>query len=593
MRHLFLGMSSVLLALALFSSAPEGRAAAAFGDIDVTVESSPGGASFRGYVEYRFSVRNHSSRRAHTVTLLLDSQDGGALRQVSRAVRVGPSSTVGVSLFQPPLPMYGRGAGVLLDGEQQRERVYFNRPDHVVDQYTPLGCVLVSQGVSGDLAQSIAAAYSAQKRYRYARFQPTKSELPVTGWSRNWLGYSRYDGIAVSGPDMKSMPPEVRTAVIQYVECGGSLLILGAWEVPDEWWGRGERTSTGLDTYYVKFGEVLIDSRGDKADAARLSYEEWQRVHQAWSKTQQAMQGFGNVEAANEAFPVIESFRVPVRGMFILVLAFAVVLGPVNLIVLSRKKRRIWLLWTVPLISVVTCLAVSAYALFAEGFGAYVRTGGFTILDEGSHRATTIGMTAFYSPLTPGEGLHFGYETELVPQIELSGLYNGKGNRTVDWTNDQHLARGWVTARVPAHFMVRKSEVRRERLVLREGNDGSLSVVNGLGADIRQLWLADREGKIHTARNIRAGAEADLVASGASWARQASENRDVLRGILASGWIDGVRRVTADPEQFLSPECYIALLDGNPFIEQGLKKARPRRCGSLVYGIMKREADES
>ena len=83
--------------------------------------------------------------------------------------------------------------------------------------------------------------------------------------------------------------------------------------------------------------------------------------------------------------------------------------------------------------------------------------------------------------------------------------------RTVDWTHDQHLASGWVTARVPSHFMVRKSETRRERITVRRGTNTDLRIVNGLGADIHQFWLADKDGTIYSASAIPAGEEAKLT----------------------------------------------------------------------------------
>ena len=228
----------------------------------------------------------------------------------------------------------------------------------------------------------------------------------------------------------------------------------------------------------------------------------------SWLETAAPWRWKGVVEKANTLFPVVSGLGIPVRGLFFLMLLFAVAIGPVNLIVLSRKKRRIWMLWTTPAISLITCLAVFAYATFAEGWNRHARTDGLTLLDERSQRATTIGWTAFYSGLTPSDGLHFGYETELTPLAESMTTNIA---RTIDWTHDQHLANGWVTARVPAHFMVRKSEMRRERITVRRGTDADLRVVNGLGADINQFWLADRDGTLYSATDIPAGVEALLT----------------------------------------------------------------------------------
>src|SRR5205085_10307058 len=139
-----------------------------------------------------------------------------------------------------------------------------------------------------------------------------------------------------------------------------------------------------------------------------------------------------------------------------LMLGFAVPIGPVNMIVLARKNRRLWLLWTVPAISLVTCLAVFGYMLAAEGWQGHRRVAALTRPDGPSHRATTLAWAGFYSPLTPGDGLHFSQDTEVAPQSATEFRYGRRGGNahTLDWGQDQHLARGWVQPRVPAHFML-------------------------------------------------------------------------------------------------------------------------------------------
>jgi hypothetical protein len=306
------------------------------------------------------------------------------------------------------------------------------------------------------------------------------------------------------------MPPDVQSALWRYVECGGALLVLGGRELPESW-GLKEslkselHTGAGIAVYDVSFGQCIVSSG---LDTKNLGQSQWRWVVESWLKTTVPWRSGISVEEANRMFPVVNKLGIPVRGLFLLMLLFVVVIGPANLIVLSHKKRRIWMLWTTPVISLITCLAVFAYATFAEGWNRHARTDGLTLLDERSQRATTIGWTAFYSGLTPSDGLHFGYESELTPLAESMTTNIA---RTIDWTHDQHLANGWVTARVPAHFMVRKSEMRRERITVRRGTDADLKVVNGLGADINQFWLADRDGTLYSATDIPAGVEAALT----------------------------------------------------------------------------------
>ena len=77
-------------------------------------------------------------------------------------------------------------------------------------------------------------------------------------------------------------------------------------------------------------------------------------------------------------------------------IVFVIVIGPVNLSLLSRWKRRLWLLWTVPAIAGITVAAVFGYMLVAEGWSRHIRTDIITVKDETTGRATTIGWTAFY-----------------------------------------------------------------------------------------------------------------------------------------------------------------------------------------------------
>jgi hypothetical protein len=261
-------------------------------------------------------------------------------------------------------------------------------------------------------------------------------------------------------------------------------------------------------------------------------------------------------------------------------LVFVAVIGPLNLLILSRMKKRMWLLWTVPLISALTCLGVSAYTIASEGLSAHGRTVAFTILDETSHRATTLGLMAFYSPLTPGDGLHFSYDTE-VSTLERE-YYYGQRSLRIDWTEDQHLASGWVTARAIASFQTRRSETRRERIAIRHEAGGSVTVVNGLGVPIRRLWVADKKGLIHEVANLDAGDSAVMAQTG----RWAVGSADQLSKLFSESWQD----LATDAEarsRWLRPDCYLAELESSSFVEEGLQAAGDRRVSALVYGIMK------
>ena len=552
MQYSALRIISFLVAVWLCCTGSNAFAQTDFDDITITPALQPRGTTYHGYAEYRIGISNRSPDKPHQVTLTMPknsyAHSGDDIREMTRSVVVGPSAMVYVSLLQPPLSMQGHAMAVAVDGKMQKEEIPLLLGRHgqnvfISHMSTPRGtrahigisnlslAILVSQSVDvTDLhthAAVILGPLASKRGYSLPSggFSPSSGGrskpfyetidlgFPVSAWSTNWLGFSRYDGIIITGNDIRMMPSDVQSALWRYVECGGALFVLGGSELPESWKleeslkSKLSADSAGITAYDVGFGQCIVST---EMDMKSLNQDHWRLIIGSWMQTALPWRWEDEIEESNTIFSVVGSLGIPVRGLFFLMVLFAVAIGPVNLIVLSRKKRRIWMLWTTPVISVITCLAVFTYATFAEGWNRHARTEGLTILDEWGHRATTIGWTAFYSALTPNDGLHFGYETELTP---LAHSRTTNVARTVDWTHDQHLASGWLTARVPAHFMVRKSETRRERITVRRGTDAGLKIVNGLGADISQFWLADKDGAIYSGINISAGVEAALIPS--------------------------------------------------------------------------------
>jgi ABC-2 type transport system ATP-binding protein len=562
-----------------------------FGDITVRPEQQPmflmgwagGNRLSHGYVAYRFILRNLSAKDSHRVTLKMPQFTGGGtgpyLSALRRTVEVGPNASAILTLFEPDLVMpFGGGMLVTVDGKDFPASLSFNleqgrgmRFSNWMGGVNPITKVLVQLSNPDELRFVPAGLGHGSLTFE-------RSAQPVSAWSDDWLSYSSYDGLILDGKTLAAAPAAVREALWRYVEAGGSLTILGKADLPAGWRQR-HATESGLTCYYPGFGECLIYT----PEGGQFSKEQWERLADSWEHTTRPWQSQRSITQANRDFPVVSSTGIPVRGLFILILLFAIGIGPVNLYFLSRKRRRMWMLWTIPVISFLTCLLVLGYMVITEGWHGYRRAQTLTILNEGSKRASTVGWVGYYSPLAPSDGLHFSMETELSPQLVSDTHYYRSGTpRTLDWTEEQHLGSGWITARIPAHFMVRKSEKSRLRLALHRQKDGSLSVVNLLKADIGKLWLADRDGKIYSAADLAAGKEATLVLG----ERNAQGEPAALRQLFSGEWLQHYKSLTEHPEDYLLPGCYIATLDGTPFLEEGMTGARPRGSRSVVYGIM-------
>ncbi len=605
-----------------------------FGDISVEVVLRQDNSVGSGYGEYRATVTNHSANQSHrlAVILLFGSYGDGEVREVRREVEVAAQAKATVSMFVPRLEV-AYAAEVVIDGQRQREQVQIINKLGVLDSGNRQFGLLLSPGVHKN---SVVAGKNFEEVFKNSegdKIVATQSpELPITEWSGNWLSYARYDGILIAAEELDSAPETVRSALMRYVERGGAMMVIGNWQVPTQWRARqgfitndffvreesdptsggtpastptgGRRavtspvrapredrksfismatqstSPTDLRIFFIGFGTVTVTGA---VDANQISTDQWKWSSYNFNASRPVAPDYYNLADLNQLFKVVDRFGVPVRGLFVLMLLFVLVIGPINLFWLAKRRRKIWMLWTVPAISLLTCLIVAGFAAFGEGWSATSKTEALTILDETAHRATTIGWTAFYSPITPGEGLHFSYDTELDPLIadDWRNRRVNAANRTIDLTNDQHLDSGWISARVPAFFKLRKNENRRERLNIRREAGGSVTVVNGLGAEISEVWWADDGGLIHSASRIPAGAQATMKQT----ELKASASPARLREAFHEDWLKQFEIFAQQPHSVLMPNSYLAVLNGGPFVEEGLRGVKTRKARNLVYGL--------
>ncbi|MFO7907568.1 MAG: hypothetical protein R6U98_33275 [Pirellulaceae bacterium] len=576
------------------------------GDVDVSIQPLPtmdsgsgiARGTSHGYVEFRVKLKNLSQENRVVRLAIPPTRDGVVDHGVMlrRTVQVAGGQEAWVSLFQPPTQLAVETLEVSVQGVPDPLRLSTRSSYEGIDHRSSVLAVLLSRDVprefrelggpgaegGADSGPEPARPKPAGRSTSHDPFTFFRSEMAVSQWSPNWLGYSCYDAIVVTEKEVEEMTPRVRLALRRYLECGGTVLVHGR-TVPAAF-SRGGGPA-GQGTYRVGFG---------CAAASLASGSNWKTTYTKLADLR--IPNYRPDTKPNNLYELlVAEATVPVRGLFLLVLLFGLVIGPANLWVLSRIKRRIWLWWNVPVISLATCLIVFVYSMASEGITGHGKTASLTLLDERCHRATTIGYLSYYCPLSPSAGPRFGVDTDvaiLSRQESIRFRPDLDDLRVVDWTRDQHLSSGWVKARVPTYFQIRKNEDRRERLTVEQRADGSLKVVNALGADIQRLYVADRSGNIFVARGIPAGAEAtaEAVPHPAVSESHHTSVRDIFRD---THWLDDFKQLGKEdiPRGMLSPGCYIAYLDNSPFIESALAEVRAEDSIAIVYGISKEQDD--
>ena len=201
---------------------------------------------------------------------------------------------------------------------------------------------------------------------------------------------------------------------------------------------------------------------------------------------------------------------VPVLAFVMLITVFAVIIGPVNYFVVWRRKQLYLLVLTIPAIAFITSAALFGYAMIADGFGVQSRLRSFTLLDQHSRTAVSFNRISLYAGLTPSTGLKFSPETAVYP---IWPDHDGFESGSIDWSETQHMARGWLRTQTTAQFETIALRAERSRIDVTAAGPGMIEVANGLAWDIDTLIVKDEAGRLYSARRLPAGATMKLSAA--------------------------------------------------------------------------------
>jgi hypothetical protein len=258
--------------------------------------------------------------------------------------------------------------------------------------------------------------------------------------------------------------------------------------------------------------------------------------------------------------------ELPYEIFLVFLLVFAVVIGPVNFMVLRRIGKPFLLLVTVPAISAAASLLLFLYGAFAQGFGAKAASSSFTLLDQRNASASTIEERAAYVPLAPAPGLRPEAGTSIYPVLS-----NGSRHFVVDLSEGVLLRNGFLPVRTQFDHVALTDRASHLRLSFAE-EEGQLVVHNELSVAVQRLFLRDPEGSTYALRE-------ELQPGGAAKLTRAPE-LDAFVG--SSKMIDhdllGQRPLVAS--------SYVAELAGDPFLDECGVEAELLSESHALYGVL-------
>ncbi len=337
----------------------------------------------------------------------------------------------------------------------------------------------------------------------------------------DWRAYSGYDACLLTEDDWGLLPPGARIALLKWNRLGGNLVIyssnstttLSSLNIDQE--SRGRREAT------LGWGSVTIQPlpAGGLLDAdptVKLVMDEIPKKT-GTNRLQTLRDGFRPHWPLQTAFGSKTAHIV----FFILILiAFGILVGPVNLFVFARAGQRHRLFITTPIISFSASLLLVVLILFQDGFGG--RGQRVILMELGPDHTAYLSQEQI---ARTGVLLNTGFTTNehgyLSPIMIAESRWarvtqggdGGRGRYTVDLREDGLKAAGdWFQSRSEHGHLFETVRPTRGRVTLvRGGND---PVINStFEFPLETLYYLDSDGNSWTAAAVQQGRNTTLQAT--------------------------------------------------------------------------------
>lgn len=410
-------------------------------------------------------------------------------------------------------------------------------------------------------------------------------ELPAA-----WAAYTSLKGVIVD-VDFELPRAEVLDALCAWTRLGGCLVFYGerAEEVARSlpaiapWFERRFRVASmdgtdGHAVYQFAHGAlVLASGRAFHAPAPSASAQPVPALYAIargvtlpvpyWSSPHH------DARLANP--PRVTGLDLPYRALTLILVCFAIIIGPVNLWFVRRAKRPVLLLVTVPAIALVFSLSIFAYGALAQGLDTRVTSLAVTWLDQRSHVASTNELRSVFAGMPVRNGWQPGPGTACFAHVDRS---QSSPSARLQFDFREGLAYGGdflpVRREVSNAFVVDRAA--RGRLVVTRAASG-LTVENGLDAELETLVVRAADGSYHVLDGrVGAGSRRELRAV------TDEEAEGAVQGTYAG------RTALVNVEDF-AQSTYFARLERSPFTDAcGVDYELEERT-ALVFGVFEEE----
>ncbi|MEK7950417.1 hypothetical protein [Luteolibacter soli] len=563
----------------LFSHVPDPKTKTKVDAVALFNRPAPG-----GFLPVRITV-NNTSEQEGKINISTTSEDGygdrGSEITSSFDLTIPAERNSVHDILVPCATLLNFGSGGFVSVDVRLSGSYGSASGKLNANYDDSqSAVLLSEPLytpNGSMLDSHLSSSGSSVHYRGGS-QTFAGRFDARSLPEDWRAYSGYDGIAMTDTDWGNATPGARTAILRWNRLGGELVIytlsgssdLATLGISTE--GKGTRTadrSFGRVTLIPLGRDLKLDAPAtverfqDHARLAPLNHSIRNDFSAAW----QTKADFGE-----------QRYN---YGLFVLILvAFGVLVGPVNLFVFAKSGRRHRLFITTPLIALGTSVLLIALIILIDGFGG---RGMRTVLmevrpDDGENSAYLLQEQVSRTGVLLGGGFTVNEPAVLTSVPLASGQWSrltndndGGGMRYEEKFEDgkMQVEGDWFQSRSEQGHFMRAIVPTRGRIEAR-AESGTPSFLSTFDFPIETLYYHDNSDGWWKAENVVPGKAFTCVAASPAevegFVNDASKRlAERTRGVLA---VNGKGRVDREFKSLHEREGhFIAVSNKAPAID--------------------------
>lgn len=315
-----------------------------------------------------------------------------------------------------------------------------------------------------------------------------EGEIDVAAAPSDWRGWMALSELVITDDEWTALPAAERRALLGWVALGGVLDVVAVDLDPGRLDRIGLPRAGGSGRRTVGAGEVV------PVAADRSTWDAFHDAgggpmrrdpHGTWTAS-----GF----AGRAGFSARELPFAPILGFLAV---FAVVAGPVNVMLFAGRRRPARMFWTTPVISLAAAALLLGLMLVRDGFGGGGARLTLCVVDPDRNTSAVLQQQFSRTGILLGRAFPIRETSRMHPEFagtNTVGVLVDRSGATFDEIADVRRTGDWFTSRSDQAFTLQALRSGRGRLEL-AGSPDAPEIVSSIDSPLARVLVIDAQGR--------------------------------------------------------------------------------------------------